>query len=328
MNARRALLHLLAAASFAPRRALAQEKKHKAPARVGILMQYDQTRQESTEKPLFDALGELGWIEGRNIVFDRRYANEDAARLPALADELLARHPDVLYVATNQPAQVLFSKTRSIPIVFSAVSSPVEQGLVKSLARPGTNVTGVLSIGWELAGKRLQLLKETVPTIARIGVLHGNTQNSPREVQLLIESGARLAVSVVPFLASRVEQFESAFAAFAAARVDAVLTTQNPSYVYHAARIVELASKQRIPVVGHRPEVVAAGGLLSYSSLLSEQIQRAAHHIDKILRGRSPADLPVEQSTRFELVLNLKTAKLLGIAVPPAIRVQATVVIE
>lgn len=273
-------------------------------------------------------LRELGWVEGRNVVYDRVYAEGDEARLPALGGQLIARGADLIFVSNNQEAQAALSRTRTIPIVFGAVASPVESGLVKTLARPGGNVTGVGNIGWELGGKRMQLLMQILPNLRRVGVLAMlNTPSGTHEPKL-IEQAAGPGVAVIRANLKAVEELDTALTSFAANRVQAVLTTHNPHLLRRRKRIVDFAGTQMIPVIGHRGEMADEGALMSYSSILTEQVRRAAHIANRVLNGTKPADIPVEQPTKFELVVNLKTARALGIAVPQSILAQADRVIE
>jgi ABC-type uncharacterized transport system substrate-binding protein len=199
---------------------------------------------------------------------------------------------------------------------------------VKSLARPGGNVTGVANIGWELGGKRLQLLKQALPKLARVGVLVDPSQSSLNELKLIDQAAATMAVKVMPVMAKQIEEVDQAFTAFSKNRVDAVLGTHVVLFLNERRRVLENAAKHRIPFVAHRSEMADYGALISYSSMLSEQYRRAAQMIDKVLKGAKPAELPVEQPTRFELVVNLKTAKALGITIPQSFLARAERVIE
>jgi putative ABC transport system substrate-binding protein len=270
---------------------------------------------------------ELGWVEGRNVTYDRVYAEGDETRLPELGGQLVARKADLLYVTTNPEALAVQGKTRTIPIVFSAVAGPVEIGLVKSLARPGGNATGVANIGWELGGKRMQLLKQVLPNLRRVGVLVvPNTPSAMNEPQLI----GQAAGTGVEVMAAYVKDGElgTAFASLAQRQVEAVLMTHSVIFMRQRKRVLELASKLRIPVIGHRSEIAEAGALLSYSSILLEQVRASARIADKILKGARPADIPVERPVKFELVVNLKTANALGITVPQSVLLQADRVIE
>ena len=317
----------VAALSAATARAQAPERAGKA-VRVGILATTTQAKYQAREKTFVDAMRELGWVEGRNIIYDRVYADDDEAHLPALAAALVARGPNLIFLTSAPPALAAFAKTRTIPIVFGAVNDPVEIGLVQSLAHPGGNVTGIANIGGELGGKRLQLLKQALPKISRVVVLVYPRADSSRELKLIEQAAAVLRVTVIPMMVKQANELEAAFALLAKSRAQALLTTHIALFMVERKHILELAAKQRIPVVGHRSEMANDGALMSYSSILSDQIRRAAQLADKILKGTKPADIPVEQPTRFELAVNMKTAKALGITIPGEIMLQANRVIE
>ena len=329
MTTRRKFLLALATLCASHARAQAPERTGK-PVRVGIFSQSTQARHQIFEKPFFDAMRELGWVEGRNIIYDRVYAEEDEARLPALAAALVSRSPDLIHVPGNQPALAIYAKTRMIPIVFCSVSSPVEIELVKSFAHPGGNVTGVANIGWELGGKRLQLLKQALPNLSRAGVLtNPDSPQGTKELKLIEQAAALLRVNVIPVIVKQASDLDTAFASLAKNRVEAVLSVHIALFITsERKRILEYAAKQRIPVVGPRSEFAEDGGFMSYSAPLADQVRRSAQLVDKILKGAKPADIPVEQPTKFELVVNMKTAKALGIKIPGEIMLQATRVIE
>ena len=329
MIERRKFLFGLAAIYATSARAQAPERAGK-PVRVGILASTAQAENQIFENPFLAAMRELGWVEGRNIIYDRVYADDDVARLQALAAELVARKPDLIYTPNAPPTLAAFAKTRTIPIVFSAVADPVDQGLVKSLAHPGGNVTGVASISWEPGGKRLQLLKQALPKVTRVGVLVNPLfPHSAREQKLIEQAGAILGITVIPVVVKQAQELDAAFAALSKSRAEALLPVHVAFFVVSVRkRILDLAAKQRLPVIGPRREFAEDGALMSYGSILSEQVRRAAHLVDKVLKGTKPADIPVEQPTIFELVVNMKTAKTLGITIPGEIMLQATRVIE
>jgi putative ABC transport system substrate-binding protein len=296
-------------------------------------MEVSSAGEGSESAPLFVAImRELGWVEGRNVVYDRVFVEGGEARLTAFGAELVARKPDLVYVTTPQAVRAILKTTRTIPIVFGAVNDPVAAGLIKNLARPGGNITGIANIGPELGGKRMQLLREVMPKVSRVGVLvvsvaTGVTRGTALDAKL-IEEAAGGSVRVISATAKDATQIDAALASLAESRVQAVLTTHHGLFRRESKRIVALASRQRIPVVGHRSDMANDGALMSYSSIFSEQIRRSAHLVDKVLRGTKPADIPVEQPTKFELVVNMKTAKALGITIPQSILLQATRVIE
>jgi putative ABC transport system substrate-binding protein len=279
-------------------------------------------------KVFIDTMRELGWVEGRNIVYDFAYADGDAARLPETAAALVARRPDVIYTTNNQITQAAFRATRTIPIVFSTVSEPVEAGLVKSLARPGGNVTGISPFRGELGARRMQLLKEVLPNIVRVGVLVAPGGPGASQEQRQIEQAAGSGVKIFSAAVKAAQELQGALATLVAHKPEAVLLRSDAMFLAQRKVILEFAAKHRIPVVGHFGPLADDGALLSYNSSLPDHHRRTAHLVDKVLRGANPADLPVEQPTQFELVINLKTAKALGIMVPQSVLLQATRVIE
>ena len=327
MNTRRKFLIGLAA--LYANLAHAQPAKPGAkPVRVGILSTVVSAGPQIGVKLFVATLGELGWVEGRNIVYDRVYAEGDEKRLPALAAELVARRPDLIYVMTNAETFAAAAATRTIPVVCSGMNDPVEFGIVKSLARPGGNVTGVVTLGPETGSKRMQLLKEAVPKIGRVGVLMKPGLVSQTRELKLIEQAAGAGVKVFPAMANAPEELDAAFAFLAKNRVEGLVVAQVAFFIRERKRILGFAAKQRIPVVAQRPQLADDGALMSYNAIFAEQVRRAAHLADKVLRGTKPADIPVEQPTRFELVVNMKTGKALGITIPQSVLVQATRVIE
>lgn len=329
MNNRRKLIVALGASALtSPFASFAQQQGK--PVRVGILASSTQSANQVFENPFVDTMRELGWVEGHNIAYERFYADDDAARLATLAAALAARDLALIYSPNAPPTLAAVAKTRTIPIVFSAVADPVDQGLIKSLAHPGGNVTGVASISWEPGGKRLQLLKQALPKITRVGVLiNPSYPNSSRELKLIEQAAATLGVKAIPVVVTQAQELDAAFAALSKNRAEALLTVHVAFFVISVRkRILELAARQRLPVVGPRSEFAEDGALMSYGSILTEQVRRAAHLADKILKGVKPSDIPVEQPTKFELVVNMKTAKSLGIKIPSVIMLQVTRVIE
>lgn len=297
--------------------------------RVGILERTTADKYQATEKLFVDTLRELGWVEGRNIIYDRVYADDDVTRLPALAAALASRGPNLIYTITGEPAQAAVAATRTIPIVLGSQGDMVERGWVQSLAHPGGNVTGIVNIGPELGSKRLQLLKQALPKITRVGVLVNPIQpNTAKELKLIERAASGLRVTVVSAPVKQTSELDAAFASFAKSRIEALLTTHTQLFLTERRRIFDLAAKQRVPVIAHRGEMTDDGALMSYSSILTEQIRRAAHLADKILKGAKPADIPAELPTKFELVVNQRTAKALGITIPGEILLQANRLIE
>jgi len=271
----------------------------------------------------------LGYVEGKNIAIEYRYADNKLDRLPALADELVRHKVDVLVTTSTAEALAAKNATTTIPIVFLGTGDPVAAGLVDSFARPGGNITGFTTIAPVLAGKRLELLKETVPKLSRVAVLWNpqipGLSSQWKESQLAaLELGLQLHSMEV----RSANDFESAFKEATKAGSAALAVTGSPFMNSYQKRIAELATKNRLPAIYTRGDYVASGGLMSYGTDLAELYRRAASMVDKILKGTKPADIPVEQPTKFELVINLKTAKILGLTIPPNVLVRADRVIR
>jgi putative ABC transport system substrate-binding protein len=283
----------------------------------------------STIRGLAPALRALGYVEGKNIAFDYRYAENKLDRLPALADELVRLKVDVLVTPGTPAAIAAKNATRTIPIVFFRVSDPVPLGLVDSLSRPGGNVTGFTEISEVLAGKRLELFKETVPKLSRVAVLW-NPQN-PGNAQQWKESqlpARELGLQLHSMEVSSADKYEGAFKEAVKARSSALLVAQDALAGSNLKLIADLAIKHRLPASYPRGEFVDNGGLMSYGPDPDESLRRVASMIDKILKGAKPADLPVEQPTKFELAFNLKTAKQIGVIIPQSLLYRADKVIK
>jgi len=271
----------------------------------------------------------LGYIEGKNIAFEYRSAEGKLDRLPALADELVRLKVDVLLTSSTSAAIALKNATRTIPIVFLGVGDPIAAGLIDSLARPGVNTTGFTTIGPVLAGKRLELLKETVPKLSRVAVLW-DPQN-PGSAQQWKESqlpARELGLQLHSIEVSSADKFEAAFKEATKARSAALALMASPFFYSNAKLLADLAIKNRLPAIYPRGEFVDSGGLMSYGSDRAESFRRTAVFVDKILKGTKPADIPVEQPMRFELVMNLKTAKALGLTIPPIVLMRVTRVVK
>jgi putative ABC transport system substrate-binding protein len=273
-------------------------------------------------------LRDLGYVEGRTIMLEYRWAPEGGYdRIPDLAADLVRLGVDVIVAQTNTHALAAKRATATIPIVFGAVSDPVESGLVASLARPGGNVTGSSLLAPEVVRKLLEFLREVVPAASRVAVLEDpeGSVRSRRE--------AEAAAQVLGLRLQRLDvrdpkELDQAFRAAMAARAQAVITIPSSFFARHRARVAELALKSRLPAVSIETGFVEAGGLLSYGPDIPDRFRRAATYVDKILKGAKPADLPVEQPTKFDLIVNLKTAKALGLTIPPAVLARADRVIE
>ena len=303
-----------------------------APAlrRVGVLAPSTRAKEEVTLKPFFDEMRQLGWAEGQNITYDRVYADDQQQTLSSLATDLVARKPEVIYAPPTPAAVVAKMATQTIPIVFGFVANPVGIGLVVSLARPGGNVTGVTGFSESLAPKRIELLREILPGVKRLGFLHDATDSATTLVQQALAPLVTSWGLTTSFAgASNPVEFDAAVGRLVADRVDAIFPEGSASIIFNLrGRLFELANQKRLPVIGPSAPWADAGALFSCGSSHAGRLRRQAQLVDKILKGTKPADIPVEQSTVFELVVNLKTAKALGIKIPQSILLRADRVIE
>jgi putative tryptophan/tyrosine transport system substrate-binding protein len=309
----------------------AQQPK-KVP-RIGYLSAQDAARESIRAEAIRLALRDLGYIEGQNIAFEYRYAEGKTDRYPDLVAELVRLKVDIIVVAGGvrwvRPAM---NATTTIPIVMSGAGiDPVEAGLVESLARPGGNVTGITNLTRELGGKRLELLKEAVPKIARVAVLYNPaTVSAAREVKEVLPAAARaLGLTVRSWEVRNADDFEKVFTALNKQRPDGLYVHgRGPLITANERRIVGFASKSRLPSMYVNRETVDAGGLMSYGADIADSYRRVAYFVDRILKGAKPTDLPVEQPTKFELVISLKTAKQIGLTIPPNVLARADKVIR
>jgi ABC-type uncharacterized transport system substrate-binding protein len=309
------------------------EAQQKKVPRIGVLLPSDPATDSNRSEAIRRALRELGYIEGQNIAIEYRYEAGKRDRLPELAAELVRLKVDIIVVAGgDQPVQAAKNATKTIPIIMAGQGSdPVEAGLVDSLARPGGNVTGITNLSRELGGKRLELLKEAVPKLARVAVLyHAAIPGIAREVKEDLPVAARaLRLTLQPWEVRGVDGFEKVFAALNRQRPDGLYVPGGgPLMNANRKRIAGFALKSRLPSVYQNRESVDAGGLMSYGADLSDSYRRVAYYVDRILKGARPADLPVEQPTKFELVINLKTAKQIGLTIPPNVLARADKVIK
>ena len=314
-----------AAAALGPRAAYAQTLAK--ARRIGLLMTTTPAAAAHIIVAFADGLRELGHVEGKNVLFEYRWAAGDRERFAEMAADLVRQHVDVLVASSQAAALAAQRATRTIPIVMVNASDPVEAGLVASLVRPGGNVTGLSQqLTREIRAKQLQLLKEMLPMMSRIGVLHSAvTTVGLREYEA---AGQTLEVRVQVVEVRNRNDLESAFAAMARERIDALLVPADPFLFTERQRVAELAREYRLAGMYSTREYAEAGGLMSYSARLSEQFRRAAVYVDKILRGASAGTLPVEAPSHYELVINLKTAKALGLTIPPSLLQRADQVIE
>jgi putative tryptophan/tyrosine transport system substrate-binding protein len=281
------------------------------------------------EAAFIAALQELGWIEGKNIVFEYRHANNDLDRLPALAAELVELKVDVIVTRGTLAPLATKQATSTIPIVMASAGDPVGTGIITSLARPGGNITGLTVQNPELAGKRLELLKEVSPTISRVAVLWNGANPDPARVFKEMEgAAAKLDIQLLSVAVRGPADFEHAFAEMTHHRLDALITVDDPLTFAHRKDITDFASKRNLPSMHGLREFAEVGGLIAYGQDIADARRRSASYVDKILKGAKPADLPVEQPTKFHLVINLKTAKALGLAIPATLLARADEVIE
>jgi putative ABC transport system substrate-binding protein len=311
--------------------AVAEAQQPKKIHRIGYLSPIDPAGESTRSEPIRLALRELGYIEGQNIVIEYRYSEGNLDRTPELAAELVRLKVDII-VAPGTDRMVLAAKnaTKTIPIVMLGGTDPVKERLVESLARPGGNITGVSNLTRELGGKRLELLKEAVPRIARVaGVYDPAVPQSVLEMKESLPVAARaLGLTVRSWEIRDADSLEKVFAALNKERPDGLYVPVGPLMRLNAKRITGFALESRLPSIYSRPEFVDAGGLMSYAADVADSYRRVAYVIDKILRGAKPADLPVEQPTKFELVINLKTAKQIGLTIPPNVLARADKVIK
>jgi putative ABC transport system substrate-binding protein len=277
-------------------------------------------------------LRKFGYVEGKNLVIERRSAEGRYDRLPDLAAELVRLKMDVIVASSGTATRAVTQATTTIPIVMAPGGDPLGTGLVTSLARPGGNITGLSSVIDSIDGKRLELLKEVLPRMARVGHIpktpHTPGRSIATEYKDVIDAAEALRVALVFAKVDQADQFPEAFATLARAQVDAVMLDDNPVTYANGPLIAELAAKYRVPAMYAFRENVVAGGLMAYGISVTDVIRRAAGYVDKILKGANPGDLPIEQPTKFDLVINLKTAKALGLTIPPSVLARAGEVIQ
>ena len=295
--------------------------------RIGFL-QYPSPQANNVEA-FRQGLHALGYIEGRNIAIEQRYADGVHDRLSSLAAELVRRKVEVIVVDGTASAMATKAATATTPIVFALAADPVGSGLVASLARPGGNLTGLSNLAADLSGKQLQLLKEAVPDASEVAVLFNPVNPATASMLNGAHAAARaLAIQLQVIEVRMPNELRNAFSAMVRRRAGAVLTLADPLFSSERVQLLKLAAENRLPVMIYERESVEAGGLMSYGPNYPDIYRRAAAYVDKILKGAKPADLPIEQPTRFELVINLKTAKALGLTIPQSILIRADEVIR
>jgi ABC-type uncharacterized transport system substrate-binding protein len=327
------VLSILIAVTLLAVGVIAEAQQPKKVPTIGYLSATDPATESARFEAIRLALRERGYIEGRNIASEYRYAERKQDRAPELAAELVRLKVDIIVVAGGPTwVQVVKKATRTIPIVMSGRGlDPVEAGLVESLARPGGNVTGLTLLSRELGGKRLELLKEAVPKVARVAVLYNlSSALTVLDVKEVLPTAARaLGLTVRSWEVRDADDFERVFAALNKERPDGLYVhPSGPLMFANGKRIADFALKSRLPSMSNNREAVAAGGLMSYDADLAESYRRVAYFIDRILKGSKPADLPVEQPTKFEFIINLKTAKQIGLTIPPNVLARADKVIK
>jgi len=275
-------------------------------------------------------LRERGWVEGQNLLIEYRWADGKVDRLPALAAELIRLKVDIIVTTSSSTTWAAKDATKSIPIVMAVSADALGEGLVTSLAHPGGNITGMtFLVGPEIAGKHLELLKEVAPAASLIAVLTNPTNRSHATLTRELKAAARaFGVQLQVLDARSPDQLDSAFAAMTRERAAALLVLTDSMFVGQGRRVADLAARSRLPAMYYQREFVDAGGLISYGASLSDIFRHAAIHVDKILKGVKPGDIPIEQPTKFELVINLKTAKALGLTIPQSLLLRADEVIQ
>lgn len=274
-------------------------------------------------------MAELSWVEKRDYVIDARYANGVLQALPGLATEMVASQPDLLLTNADEAVRVLALRTKTIPIVFTIIQDPLGNRVVASLRRPGGNATGLTALTRDLGAKRLQLLKEAFPQVAHVAVLfQAAIVSSVSQVNEIEEAGERLKIRVTPIELRQATDIEPAFKRGAALGVHAYLATTGALLSTHRQAVVDRALRSKVPAMFGRSEFVEGGGLMSYGPSFGDNFRRAAAYVDKILKGAKPGDLPIEQPTRFELVVNQKTAKAMGLTFPQSFLLRVDRVIE
>jgi putative tryptophan/tyrosine transport system substrate-binding protein len=326
---RREFIVGLAGAAVWP--AVARAQQGERVRRIGVLMPGDEN--DSVRKTFISvfaqALADLGWTIGRNARIDTRWATADAAEIRRHAAELVALAPDVIMATGTSTVAPLLQATRTVPIVFASVADPVGAGFVDSLVRPGGNATGFMAFEWSISGKWLELLRQIAPSVTRAAVLRDTTIASGASQFAVIQAVApSLRVEVNPVNVGSAGEIERAVAAFARAPNGGLIVTASPGAVLHRNLIVTLAARHKLPTVYYERFFVAAGGLVSYGPDRTDQYRSAAGYVDRILNGEKPTDLPVQAPTKYETVLNLKTAKALGLTIPATLLATADEVIQ
>ena len=329
MNNRRRLVIALGIGAFGRPLACFSQLQRPKVARIGLLEPASASSYTNLREALIAGLRELGLVEGKNIIIEYRWAEGKYERLPGLAAEMVQMKVDVIVAASSPAVQAAQRATTTIPIVMVRTSDPVGSGFVASLSRPGRNITGLSTLSVDLSSKYLELLRIAIPKLARVTVLvnPGNPNHSGylKRIQATEKTNS---VKISPAQASAESQIDAAFVSNRQERAGALIVLPDPFFLGQARRIAELAAQHRLPTMFGTREPVESGGLMSYGQNAAEHYYRAATYVDKILKGAKPADLPVEQPTKIELVINLKTAKTIGLTIPQDLLLRADKVIE
>lgn len=327
---RRSILVLLGGAGL-PWSLVARAQQSDRERRLGLLLPYVQSDPQAQARvnAFTTALQERGWIDGRNVRLEFRYTDGESSRLPTLAADLVQRNVDVILTAGTESTDAAQKATQTIPIVMAAVGDPIAAGFITSLARPGANITGASLLATELTAKRLQLLKEVLPTLTRLAVFWSSANASVVQKLKQIQAAApQFQVQLHPFELRVPADLEKGFESAVQFGAQALMTTEDAIQITYRARVVELGKQRKMPVASEFGEFAHAGALMSFGPSILDQFRHAAGYVDKLFKGARPGDLPVEQATRFELVVNLKTAKALGVTIPPSVLSRADQVIQ
>jgi putative tryptophan/tyrosine transport system substrate-binding protein len=326
---RRTFVGAAAAALLTLPLATTAQQAEKVP-RIGFLSLNSAEELQPRLAALRQGLRERGWVEGQNIVIEVRFAEGEVDQLPALVGELIRLKVDIIVTTSSATTWAAKDATKSIPIVMAVSADALGEGLVTSLAHPGGNITGMtFLVGPEIAGKHLELLKEVAPAASRVAVLTNPTNRSHATLVRELKAAARaFGVQLQVLDAQSPDQLDSAFAAMTRERAAALLVLTDSMLFGQRRRVADLAARSRLPAMYYQREFVEAGGLISYGASVSDMFRHAAIHVDKILRSAKPGDIPIEQPTKFELVINLKTAKALGLTIPQSLLLRADEVIQ
>jgi putative tryptophan/tyrosine transport system substrate-binding protein len=325
MNRRHAILAL--AALGAPLRLMAQP----APGtpRIGVLMTGTPETSGHLVQALIKGMAELGYQDGKNVRYELRYGDGSSEKAQRNARDLVAAKVDLIWAPATAGAVAAQKATLSLPIVFALVLDPVASGLIRSLPRPGTNASGISMMSAEMGAKRIEILSETFPKLKRVGVLHKPDDSASVAQLAVVQQGGRtLGKELMVVEVSRQEEFAAALGKLVAWRADALVIMENALFFAHQKTLMDWAAKHRQPTITNSSEYAKAGGVLSYGADFVDSCRRSAVYVDKILKGAKPADLPVQQPTKFEFVINLKAAKAMGLSIPKAVLQRADRVIE